>query len=217
MVRKIVRSGRSHLKRELEQFLDENGLEPCEDNQLVLKRTFTSAGTNRQFINGSATALATLARIGEWLVDMHGRRTTTSLAPLLRIPPNSSAPSRGRLQCAGERPRGFKANWFAAVPPLENEKIPHSSWTKKRMHNNSTCCASRSGRFPPRCTCNPGEDEQVEAGFHRASNAARLLQLSQAALELLSESDNSLLTQSGAVGPRAGRPSAGGFRRGQFG
>ena len=35
-------------------FLEENGLEPCEDNQLVLKRTFTSAGTNRQFINGSA-------------------------------------------------------------------------------------------------------------------------------------------------------------------
>ena len=33
----------------LENFLEENGLEPCEENQLVLKRTFTSAGTNRQF------------------------------------------------------------------------------------------------------------------------------------------------------------------------
>ncbi|HMP84417.1 MAG TPA: AAA family ATPase, partial [Verrucomicrobiota bacterium] len=36
----------------LQAFLDENGLEPCEDNQLVLKRTFTTAGTNRQFVNG---------------------------------------------------------------------------------------------------------------------------------------------------------------------
>src|ERR1700722_6933720 len=27
-------------------FLEQNGLEPCEDNQLVLKRTFTSTGTN---------------------------------------------------------------------------------------------------------------------------------------------------------------------------
>ena len=45
-----------------------------------------------------------------------------------------------------------------------------------------------------------GEDEEVEAEFHRASNAAKLLQLSQAALDVLSESDNSLLTQSGAVG-----------------
>jgi DNA repair protein RecN (Recombination protein N) len=46
----------------------------------------------------------------------------------------------------------------------------------------------------------PGEDVEVEAEFHRASNAAKLLQLSQAALDLLSESDSSLLTQSGAVG-----------------
>jgi DNA repair protein RecN (Recombination protein N) len=41
---------------------------------------------------------------------------------------------------------------------------------------------------------------EVEAEFHRASNAAKLLQLSQAALDVLSESDSSLLTQSGAVG-----------------
>src|ERR1043165_5327080 len=33
-------------------FLEANGLEPCEENQLVLKRAFTSAGTNRQFVNG---------------------------------------------------------------------------------------------------------------------------------------------------------------------
>src|SRR5678816_784777 len=34
------------LQAPLESFLDENGLEPCDDNQLVLKRTFTGAGTN---------------------------------------------------------------------------------------------------------------------------------------------------------------------------
>ena len=45
-----------------------------------------------------------------------------------------------------------------------------------------------------------GEDERVEAEFQRASNAARLLQSSQAALDLLCESEASLLTQSGAVG-----------------
>jgi DNA repair protein RecN (Recombination protein N) len=45
-----------------------------------------------------------------------------------------------------------------------------------------------------------GEDAEVEAEYHRASNAAKLLQLSQAALDVLSESDSSLLAQSGAVG-----------------
>src|SRR5207248_1070092 len=41
------------LKYELQRFLDENGLEPCNDHQLVLKRAFTANGTNRQFVNGS--------------------------------------------------------------------------------------------------------------------------------------------------------------------
>src|SRR6478672_293323 len=62
----------ARLRVPLKSFLEENGLEPCEENQLVLKRTFTAAGTNRQFINGSPTSLNTLAAVGESLVDMHG-------------------------------------------------------------------------------------------------------------------------------------------------
>src|ERR1700679_1695943 len=60
----------TRLKVPLKNFLDENGLEPCEENQLVLKRAFTANGTNRQFVNGSATTLGVLAAIGEQLVDM---------------------------------------------------------------------------------------------------------------------------------------------------
>src|SRR5258706_16396019 len=41
----------------LPRFLDENGLEACEDGQLVLKRTFSTAGANRQFVNGSPATL----------------------------------------------------------------------------------------------------------------------------------------------------------------
>ncbi len=46
----------------------------------------------------------------------------------------------------------------------------------------------------------PGEDENVEENFQRASNAAKLLQLSQSALDALGENENSLLTQAGAIG-----------------
>ncbi|HEX4644601.1 MAG TPA: AAA family ATPase, partial [Verrucomicrobiae bacterium] len=62
----------SRLRAPLKSFLEENGLEPCEDNQLIVKRAFTSAGTNRQFINGSPVTLAILGDLGEWLVDIHG-------------------------------------------------------------------------------------------------------------------------------------------------
>src|SRR5260370_22953873 len=37
----------SRLRAPLKSFLEENGLEPCEDNQLLIKRAFTSTGTNR--------------------------------------------------------------------------------------------------------------------------------------------------------------------------
>ena len=69
----------SKLRAPLKTFLDENGLEPCDDGQLVLKRTFSSAATNRQFVNGSPTTLSVLAAIGEWLVDMHGPHDHQSL------------------------------------------------------------------------------------------------------------------------------------------
>src|SRR4029450_4672767 len=54
----------SRLRMPLKSFLAENGLEPCEDHQLLLKRTFTSAGTNRQFINGYTTTLNVLCSLG---------------------------------------------------------------------------------------------------------------------------------------------------------
>src|SRR5689334_23914972 len=38
----------SSLTASLKPFLQENGFEPCEDSQLVLKRSFSNSGTNRQ-------------------------------------------------------------------------------------------------------------------------------------------------------------------------
>src|SRR5690348_2177030 len=49
------------LRVPLKFFLEENGIEACEENQLVLKRTFSANGTNRQFVNGSPTTLNVLA------------------------------------------------------------------------------------------------------------------------------------------------------------
>src|SRR3954469_11863904 len=59
--------------------LEERGLEQCEGDKLVLKRTFTTTGANKQFINGSPATLAGLAALGELLVDMHGPHDHQSL------------------------------------------------------------------------------------------------------------------------------------------
>src|SRR5688572_16728363 len=67
------------VQKPIETFLEQNGLEPCENNQMLLKRTFTASGQNRQFINGSPATLQTLQRLGEFLVDIHGPHEHQSL------------------------------------------------------------------------------------------------------------------------------------------
>src|SRR5947209_8944201 len=62
----------SQLSHAVEDLLKENGLEPCQEHQLILKRSLTTGGTNRQFVNGSPTTLNILADLGQWLVDIHG-------------------------------------------------------------------------------------------------------------------------------------------------
>ena len=184
------------LRRELRHFLEENGLEPCEENQLVLKRAFTSAGTNRQFVNGSATTLATLASIGEWLVDMHGPHDHQSLlhpARQLAILDAFGGLEKDR-EAFGELVRRRTALETEKAALIVDEKTYAQQLDLLRFQVQEISAARLQ----------PGEDEQVEAEFHRASNAARLLQLSQEALELISESDASLLAQSGAVGRALG-------------
>src|SRR6185295_9705082 len=58
--------------------LVEAGVEPCETD-LIIKRTLSTAGTNRQFINGSPTTLSTLKSLGDELVDLHGPHDHQSL------------------------------------------------------------------------------------------------------------------------------------------
>ena len=180
------------LRAPLKHFLDENGLEACQENQLVLKRTFTSAGMNRQFVNGSATTLNVLSAIGEWLVDMHGPHDHQSLlhpAKQLFI-----LDAFGRL----EKEREAFGELVRRRAALEAEKsaliVDENTYAQQLGLMRFQVQEISAARLQP------GEDEQVGQDFHRASNAAKLLQLSQSALDVLSENDGSLLTQAGSVG-----------------
>ena len=59
--------------------LDELGLEPCSENQLVIRRVLDRKATNKQFINCSPVTLNTLKKIGKLLVDLHGPHDHHSL------------------------------------------------------------------------------------------------------------------------------------------
>ena len=56
----------------VDAILDECGLPPCEQGQLLLRRSLTTTGGGKNLVNDSPATLQVLKRIGELLVDMHG-------------------------------------------------------------------------------------------------------------------------------------------------
>ena len=182
----------ARLKAPLQSFLEENGLEPCEDHQLVLKRALSSAGTNRQFINGSPTTLNILAALGEWLVDIHGPHEHQSLlhpARQLAILDAFGGLDSER-EAFGELVRRRAALGAEKAALIVDEKTYAQQLDLLRFQADEISAAHLQ----------PEEGAQVEQDHRRASNAAKLLQLSQAALGLLSENETSLLTQAGSIG-----------------
>jgi DNA repair protein RecN (Recombination protein N) len=180
------------LRAPLKNLLDENGLEPCDDNQLVLKRTFTSAGTNRQFVNGSATTLNVLTSIGEWLVDMHGPHDHQSLLhPAKQL---TILDAFGGL----EKERAAFSELVSRRGVLEAEKsalvVDEKTYAQQLDLLRFQLKEIEAARLKP------DEEEALTQEHNRASNAAKLLQLSQAALDILSESEGALLTQAGVIG-----------------
>jgi DNA repair protein RecN (Recombination protein N) len=180
------------LRAPLKTVLEENGLEPCENNQLVLKRSFTTHGTNRQFVNGSPTTLALLSSIGEWLVDIHGPHDHQSLLqPAKQL---TILDAYGGLE--GERARfGELVRRRAELETAKGGLI-----VDERTYAQQLDLLRFQVQEIAAAQLQPDEDQQIEQEHQRASNSAKLLQLSQAALDLLSENEASLLTQAGSVG-----------------
>lgn len=182
----------ARLRAPLAAFLAQNGLEPCEDNLLVLKRSFTAAGTNRQFVNGSPTTLAVLAEVGEFLVDIHGPHEHQSL--LRSASQLAILDAFGRL----EPDREAYAALLARRSLLQKQKaglvVDEKTYAREldllRFQANEISAAN----------LDPAEEERIEADYRRASNGARLLQLGQTALDLVGENESAVLTQAGAVG-----------------
>ena len=173
-------------------FFEENGLEPSVDNQLILKRVFSAAGANRQFVNGSPTTLQVLAALGQELVDMHGPHEHQSLLhPARQLDILDAfaglAPLRERFAALARQNRQLEEQKAALIV---DERAYAQQLDLLRFQVNEISSARLL----------PEDEERVEQDFQRAGNAARLLEFTQAALNLLGEQDDSLLRQAGELG-----------------
>ena len=65
--------------KEIDVLLESRGIDVCQENELILKRSIAAEGSSRQFINGSPCNLAALKELGALLVDLHGPHDHQSL------------------------------------------------------------------------------------------------------------------------------------------
>lgn len=176
----------------LEKVIEANGLEPCAENQLILRRVFSAAGANRQFVNGSPTTLQILAAVGRDLVDMHGPHEHQSLLRTSRQLSILDAfaglgPAREAFAALVRQAQACEAQKTELV-------------VDERAYAQQVDLLHFQAGEISAAKLQAGEEAALEQDFQRANNAARLLESGQTALELLAERDESLLRQAGELG-----------------
>lgn len=173
-------------------WLEEQGVEPCEESQLIVKRVFATAGTNRQFINGSPTTLAVLAQLGDGLVDLHGPHDHQSLLSCerqLELLDSFAGSDALRAKYAGQ---------YRALHQLAAER-DELAGNEAALTRELDLLRHQVGEIAD-AHLQPGEEEDLMARYTVASNARKLLELSSAALARLVESDESAVTRLNEAG-----------------
>jgi DNA repair protein RecN (Recombination protein N) len=182
----------SRVRGPIPRLLEENGLEACSEDQLLVKRICSTVGTNRQFVNGSPTTLQVLDMLGAWLVDMHGPHDHQSLLHPARQLALLDA-------FAGlDTVRESFAQLASHRRELERQKldlgVDDQTYQQQLELVRHQVSEIESARLQP------GEDQRIEQEYHRVSNAARLLQLSQVASSSLSDDEQGVVSRVAALG-----------------
>jgi len=167
---------------------EESGIEPC-DNDLILKRSLSLSGTNRQFINGSPTTLANLKELGDDLVDLHGPHDHQSL-----LSPDRQLDLLDAFANAGEARQKF-GKIFRQLRALEAEHAALNTAETAREQEldllrhqvNEIALANLSTE----------EVARIESRYRLASNSRRLIEIASAVATKLSEADEAILAQLG--------------------
>src|SRR5436189_2231032 len=166
--------------------LAEAGVEPCEDD-LILKRTLSSTGTNRQFINGSLTTLSVLKNLGDELVDLHGPHDHQSLLSSERQLSLLDAFARAEEQLEEYRKHYQQLQTLLAEHgALNTAETAREQELELLRHQ---VAEIKSANLVA------GEEEEIEKRYKLASNSKRLIELASSIVNKLSESDGSVLSQ----------------------
>ena len=166
--------------------LAEAGVEPCEDD-LILKRTLSSTGTNRQFINGSPTTLSVLKNLGDELVDLHGPHDHQSL-----LSPETQLSLLDSFARAEQQLEEYRTLYQQLQTLLAEHAALNTAETAREQELDllrHQITEIESAKLVA------SEEEEIEKRYKLASNSRRLIELASAIANKLSEADDSVLSQ----------------------
>ncbi|MCG8585351.1 MAG: hypothetical protein MI757_11620, partial [Pirellulales bacterium] len=144
------------------------------------------------FVNGSPTTLATLARLGQWLVDIHGPHDHQSLLhPARQL---DILDAYGGLEPARER----FGDLVEERVLLEERRA--SLIVDDQTHARQLDLLRHQVAEISEAGLSSDDEETLEAEHLRAGNAARLAELTQNALSLLEDEEPSLSGRLGELG-----------------
>ena len=166
--------------------LEEAGVEPC-GGDLILKRTLSTSGANRQFINGSPTTLAVLKSLGDELVDLHGPHDHQSLL---------SAERQLGLLDAFAHAHDALAEYQKHYRRLQSLTAEHASLsTAESAREQELDLLRHQVNEISAAKLDASEEEEIESRYKLASNSKRLIELASGVVARLSEADESVLSQ----------------------
>ncbi len=172
--------------KKLNAQLAEAGIEPCE-NDLILKRTLSSSGTNRQFINGSPTTLSILKRLGDELVDLHGPHDHQSL-----LSPETQLRLLDSFARAEAQLEEYRKYYRQLQTLLAEQAVLNTAETAREQELDllrHQIIEIESAKLVP------SEEEEIENRYKLATDSKRLIELAGAVANKLSEADDSVLSQ----------------------
>jgi DNA repair protein RecN (Recombination protein N) len=181
----------------VDQWLDEQALaaQPEDgealDGTVLLRRVIDANGRSRAFINGTVATLAQLRELGEMLVDIHGQH-----AHQLLMRPDAQRElfdtHAGLADTAAAVSRAWRG-WRDAAQAVEHAQSRDRELQLERER--LAWQLAELDKLAPQ----PGEWEEVNSEHRRLSHSANLIDGVQGALGALSESDDAMITQLGAI------------------
>jgi DNA repair protein RecN (Recombination protein N) len=193
--RSLIRTGQDtctveasfHLKdsRAVDAVLEDAGLEPCQDGELLIKRAVSVGGANKQFVNCSPVTIQVLKSLGELLVDLHGPHDHQSLNSQERQLEMLDK-AAGLEDTLATYEESWK-QWRAALTELEDLENSERAGTQQldmlKFQVNEIAAANLK----------PGEEEEIESRHRIAANGARLAELCGAITSRLSGDEGGVL------------------------